>query len=196
MSTKIYVAARFPQERFPEALKLIHNAFLEKAHESYVEFVDAVDEERLAKTHKLKIGSKRLQHMKMMVASKEAREMYQRSKMDFLACGFNAWFHEGMVYVIPWGMPGFTDCLLQIAFVTEWMEEYGYWNSTDRPDDISEEEWNERSDTWTAVGPNDNYVRHMESRLTHVVCESKDAYGLFVLEDYHRKKFKLSFGDM
>lgn len=42
--------------------------------------------------------------------------------------------------------PGYLDVLKDIGF-----EDFHYQNSTDRPDSISEQEWDERSDTWNSA---------------------------------------------
>ena len=61
--------------------------------------------------------------------------------------------HEGRSYIIP-----HTDYTMSkaLVFLGEHpaLEEYAYWNSTDRDDDVSEEEWNKRGSTWDAMATN------------------------------------------
>jgi hypothetical protein len=87
----------------------------------------------------------------------DAEEKY--SRLFNCDCGWNIWFHDGLAYVIPWG----EDHRMKQLDVPGWAEEYGYWNNTDKPDDITDEEWDKRSDTWDAVCLNDWDAK----RLTH-----------------------------
>ncbi|MCH6469874.1 hypothetical protein [Sinomonas terrae] len=43
----------------------------------------------------------------------------------------------------------------------EGVEEYGYWNNTDRPDGLSEAEWDARREAWDRVMPSGVPVEHM-----------------------------------
>lgn len=45
----------------------------------------------------------------------------------------------------------------------EGVEEYGYWNNTDRPEGVSEEEWDARRDAWGRVMPSGVPIEHMLS---------------------------------
>jgi len=114
--------------------------------------------------------------------------------MDLVECGLNVWFHDdGYVYIIPWGRSSISDSLSELIDQIDWIEEYGYWNNTDGPEQISEDEWDARSKKWVEVGPNDSYANFARSRLSHVICNSSDTFGLLLLEEFHRQKKKISW---
>lgn len=72
----------------------------------------------------------------------------------------------------------------QLPFV----EEYSYWNNTDRPSSISEKEWNSRRDAWDKVG-----MLHDQSGMT-INCMPDSKLALLFL---HGKDLKeLSRPDM
>jgi len=92
------------------------------------------------------------------------REMYEEIKRNLSEL-------ESTIQLIP-----YHDIVLAIPFFTEELylfnrkenpmsfekmyekfmketgfEEYGYWNNTDKPDDVSEDEWDERERVWDEV---------------------------------------------
>lgn len=61
-----------------------------------------------------------------------------------------------------------------------WVEEYGYWNNTDKPDEVSDEEWEEREKAWTAATKSDPLDRPGAAGFTieclphHVFVDPKE----------------------
>lgn len=61
-----------------------------------------------------------------------------------------------------------------------WVEEYAYWNNTDRPDEVTDEEWEAREKAWNEVTKADPLDRPGASGFTveclphHVIVEAKD----------------------
>jgi len=41
----------------------------------------------------------------------------------------------------------------KLWFAKDFVSEYGYWNNTDRPDHLTDEEWEDRAETWDAMLP-------------------------------------------
>jgi hypothetical protein len=77
---------------------------------------------------------------------------FQRSKWNL---GVSVAIRElgGRYYLIPYCdgaslMGGVLDFLREYTG----LEEYGYWNNTDKPDQISDLEWDERCATWNRLG--------------------------------------------
>lgn len=50
-------------------------------------------------------------------------------------------------YVINNNEPEYLNNLLKLPYI----KEYGYWNNTDKPDELTEEEWDERRSDWNEV---------------------------------------------
>lgn len=51
------------------------------------------------------------------------------------------------LYFLTYTEADIDDAVLAI----EWTREYRYWNNTDRPDDITEHQWEQRRETWDRV---------------------------------------------
>jgi hypothetical protein len=73
----------------------------------------------------------------------------------------------------------FDDAILGISFTEQsdfhalWLaqsdvEEYGYWNNTDKPETVSESEWESRADAWDVVLP--GYATPAQSGLALTLC--------------------------
>ena len=72
---------------------------------------------------------------------------YERTPWADVGCGVNLWFPKRSRFVLghPWG-----ESITDIDF-PEWVEEYGYWNNTDKPDEIPQREWTRRKKAWDSV---------------------------------------------
>lgn len=81
----------------------------------------------------------------------------------------NVWFYKSKFYVIIYG-----NCA-NTFLMPKNVEEYHYQNSTDKPRNISEIEWEERYQNWKHVCI-DN---HNQSRMVHEVINAKIETGLF-----------------
>lgn len=55
--------------------------------------------------------------------------------------------HAGRVYGIAFMPHDYEKMWFESSGVTPW----GYWNNTDRPHDVSEQEWEERRNTWDKI---------------------------------------------
>lgn len=89
---------------------------------------------------------------------------------------WNFWIHENTVYAIPYGR--YKHEALELEFV----EEYSYWNNTDPPDGISEEEFYERGKVWKKVCLDDwNGLR-----LSHTVVNfsNPESYADLLAQEY------------
>lgn len=87
-----------------------------------------------------------------------ALQRYKKEKEDFfkdkLLCkihifepvaGANS--EKTPAYVINNNEPEYLSNLLELPYI----KEYGYWNNTDKPDELTEEEWDERRSDWNEV---------------------------------------------
>lgn len=70
----------------------------------------------------------------------------QRSPWD-LSVAFTVRHRAGRFYIIPYCGEGMFSVLNFLSGMDE-LEEYGYWNNTDKPDEVSEAAWNWRAKIW------------------------------------------------
>lgn len=56
--------------------------------------------------------------------------------------------YEGRYYVMPHASGPLRHILSFLDEPNEWVEEYGYWDNTDKPEELTEEEWAERAAVW------------------------------------------------
>lgn len=191
MSTKIYTAVRFPQSRFTEALPIIHELLLSKVCEFYEEFFNNVDEDKVRAKWNLDKNKPVSNTAKMLFIHNHLFDLNKKYNESLFECGFSAWFHtDEKVYVIPWGIPKVAESLIN-GELPDWIEEYGYWNNTDRPKHLSARQWKARAKKWEEVGPNASGLGFFKYRMKHEVCSLEHIHGFAVLEEYFRKKHNI-----
>lgn len=193
MSTKIYQAFRAPQEHFREALEFLHGTLLSASVDNLKTWADGLDEEKIKERYKIPAEKSLRLEMRLHAIYETLADLYRSHKDDILGCGFNIWFHsDGMVYFIPWGMPGITNSLDKVE-LPDFVEEYAYWNNTDPPEWAADDEgyarWEERGRVWEDVGPNSGGADHFRWRLTHEVVTASHWAGTLVLFDEYRRRF-------
>ncbi len=159
MSTKIWVARRFPVARITDFCDFCDDAFMEKVVKkikdvtaSYLDTYDAL-RDRLAahreyctKEEKKKCPKWHERHVRFQVYMREAIEAAKSMERTFLydiECGIRMWVHRGKVYAIPWG-----DFHHRIDDWPEWAEDYHYQNQTDPPEDLKPGEFKRRETMW------------------------------------------------
>ena len=78
-------------------------------------------------------------------------------------------------------MPFFGDPKLETLFKShELVEEYGYWDNTDEPEDVTDEEWDQRCEDWNKALGGDGYSSPVESGSI-IVFDEPDH---IILSDY------------
>lgn len=195
MSTKIYEAYRFPPYRLNEFLEFVDAAMFKNVADRVEVFMgqlkpekvmEAVEERKKdknwAKISDIKLGCfSRFEIVVDML--KEAGKMRERTPFD-IDCGWNLWHYKDHFYAIPWGVQFAREGIEY----PEWMESYAYWNSTDRPDEVTQEEWDNRRDTWEEVCLKEWNLH----RMTHNVVEMtppNHIYSLTRLQMYFHKRW-------
>ena len=152
MSTKIYTGWRVRTSHLNEFLDLI------RAHMFTIVLTDV---DSLAGDVKDEAVAERMKRISLPAYSQEATERGMRveivlelaKKPEFrqsilaLDCGVNVWLDGGLAYVIPWGHPN----RYATFEAPEWVEDYPYWDNTDRPNDIPASTWRQRGRNWDRV---------------------------------------------
>lgn len=179
MSTKIWAAVRIPASRLNEYIALCRAHSLDKFYQeadvlfNFMDFKKIVRDCRASPYLKKTTGRIiRWRAVESMVeAYKKGSASSQRS-LFAVDSGLNIWLNGEYAYIIP-VETSLPEC--------DWSEDYHYQDQTDRPEDISEEEWESRSKKWDEVCLND----WNSTRLYHeIVSFSADGYfnSLWMLE--------------
>jgi len=95
---------------------------------------------------------------------------------------------EDYYYLIPYGVIDygkwdFLDNNMQL-------EEFGYWNNTDKPEKLSNKEWDERGRIWNAIDTN------WQRQLVCVISEYDDFWRLSPWLDLKKDEFNKSKEDV
>ena len=175
MSIKIYEAYRFPLARLNEFVThsraVMMEGFLKKVDE-LMPFVwkrerEDIKAEVAAWKHMQNAEQEDLERAwrlrawwKLQEELAKAARSSQKSLYDVEAV-WNFWIYGEMVYAIPYGL--FKNGAKKLG----WVEDFSYWNSTDPPDDVSEDEFRARGEVWKKICLDDwNGLR-----LMHVVVD-------------------------
>lgn len=168
MSTKLYNGYRLPMMSIPELHKLIMDLRTKLGEEA-----KKIQCQRLAN-----VAYESFDSLQMGYGAGRLKESYDKNKEKFnpMAAAFMLWLDrshklETSHHRDPEYDLGFEICLMPIrdhilvTVYTEtqeltniWeqtpgVEPYPYWNNTDPPDDMSEEEWDKRRDDWNEALP-------------------------------------------
>jgi hypothetical protein len=161
MSTKIWVARRFPVARINEFCGLVDAAMTalvaKKVKEVMAAYLDTYEplQKQLAAHRKYCSEEKKKKcpkwhekHVRFQVYMHDALEgakSLERTLLYDIECGIRMWVYRGKVYAIPWG-----DFNYQIDW-PEWSEDYHYQNQTDPPEDIPWAEFKRRGTMWEKI---------------------------------------------
>lgn len=91
---------------------------------------------------------------------------------DHFGSRFNAWpYNDHWLINASFATPSGS-----VESLPAFVKEYFYWNNTDAPQEISEEEWTERGDAWETV------LNDSSFKLEHTVFDKKDlsSYWIFL----------------
>jgi len=162
MSTKVYQGIRFPKSKLDQFVDHMRPAQLRRVEAHVRGMAEKVStkgptyKER-AKNHRSwknttpsNRHTKDCWHCKCGVVLDSVREQAgARGRNPYLdlSCGFSLWIPKGN-YILgsPWG-----EGIVADVETPEWVEQYGYWNNTDRPDSMPTREWKRREKAWEGV---------------------------------------------
>jgi hypothetical protein len=172
MSTKIYDGYRFPRNRLDEFIPLFNRICLKSVNGLLKKY--RINDKTIRETRKKLCVKNRIirkvlddNDICLIFQLVEWMKMSKKGMKDIfhLDCSFNLWLDGKWAYMIP-----YVACGMKMEkLLPGWCEYYGYWNNTDRPDDVSLRDWNARGRTWNKVAL-DDWDR---TRLTHIVFEMK-----------------------
>ena len=176
MSTKIYEAYRFPAEKLDEFLAHVRprmlKGFFEKIERLMVlgwtkKELDAIDEKvacldylKDATPERIEATRERYRWYALQSKLRSASVSFEKSAYNVDA-SWNLWIYNGWVYTIPYGR--YKHGAKELNFV----EDFSFWNNSDGPDDVPEEEFRARGEVWEKVCLND----WNGTRLNHVVVD-------------------------
>ncbi len=184
MSTKIYTAYRcgikdFTKVFLPAFRETCFKAAAKRAKELMKHVEDSVikevydkgwQDEMSYEQYQQKLGKLcRFRHVFRTCA-----EASKQAERDFLFCfdiSLNLWLYNNKAYIIPIG----EGWIYEKFKIPEEAEEYAYWNSSDKPNEITARQWQARLDTWEKVCLND----HNSARLNHQIINAKEHTGLY-----------------
>lgn len=69
---------------------------------------------------------------------------------------------DGRYYLIPYcDRVSLVDGVLEFMQDMEELEDFSYWNNTDRPEEVGEEEWEARASVWWHFSEGENWTRYL-----------------------------------
>jgi hypothetical protein len=191
MSTKIYDAYRIPRTKLNEFLMRTRHLTFTKVLDTVDMFLGHVDENLVDAKVKEDIdgltkGGAELPewYNKERAAQRHRWEVlkkaFKKASISSLRSGLcidaslNVWIRGRYAYIIPYG---YSVCPTDL----EWVEDYCYFNNTDRPERVTARQWAARSNMWDKLCLND----HDATRLSYTIVEfSGDHRSVFVIEAY------------
>lgn len=178
MSWKIYDAYRIPTTRLNEYLHWARSVAHEKAADFVREATAGVKPEALPEPndHVKSKGKKALEEFDfrhrcafVLGLAQRAHESSLKEYFD-LTCSLNIWIRKGRTYIIPIGPRWFLKVLEEAP---DYVEDFGWWNNTDRPEEINAGSWRARERVWRGIYGNGN--EHNQDRLNYEIITMDDS---------------------
>lgn len=161
MSTKIYEAYRLPAKNLNKFLDRAKNHSMNKVVERVQLLMDSMKPEGFYKALVKKWKDEKYikeyyrdgnptQYTRFDVVMDCCREAATHSRRDpifDIECGWSARMYEDDAFLIPYG----EEYLRKDFRVPRYAKDFSYWNNTDKPDNVSDKEWNNRYKTWNIL---------------------------------------------
>lgn len=125
------------------------------------------------------------------------RSSQTRSISPFdIDCSFNMFIVGKKCLIIPYGPEKISFAKLPNDGL---IEEYGYWNNTDEPEDVTMRQWKQRKKDWEVACEIDSFWK---KRISHTVIELKSSIGQYEVSqsllkwsDEKKRKYMGLFSD-
>lgn len=176
MSIKIYQAYRVKVRDFNPFLKYLRLETLKKAAYHVKTLMDCLLPEKVEELVKgrypdfpndIRVGIDPefvKSYLKLEYLEKLFREhhdnQYRGDPFD-LQSGFSFFLSGSYFYGWPWGTFILSD---EIVLAYKKAEDYSYWNNTDRPEEVSQREWNRRSKLWWLIHERGEFTYRLDYR--------------------------------
>lgn len=159
MSTKVYDGRRIPLEKLSEFRDFVMDYQFDLVLDRVKELLDILDEEKAKKWFEEKrsrewedledIMKKKYKLDYILKQSEESAQESLRDPIFCLDCGWSFLVEDDYVYLRPWGETWTRD-EIDKSF-PEWVQEYGYWNNTDKPEGVDVDDWENRGEKWEEI---------------------------------------------
>lgn len=190
MSIKIYQGYRAPQSKLPNLVKRLHKVLFEQAYQYFCYQVNLYTSTLgfLNKyIHNPNTSDLSLQKQARGVL-KYFKDCKKQTNIDYMIAGYNLFLHsDGMVYIIPYGMPGIVTILDETNVLPKYVEDFCYYDNADEPQNITKEEWKERRETWEKVGVFE-FVNDNKLTCTVISCDDFNLLDFVVRYARENKK--------
>ena len=177
MSTKIYCAWRVQIKDLNSFIDFVRPQVYSYSEKIISNIMGAVTNEYV-KTKKIEhpyFSEERIKIDRAIELCRDVSKQDKRSPRVDIDFSLNIWLYRDSAYIIPIGE-------YKNFEVPDFSEEYGYWNNTDRPEEVTEKQWEERCDTWDKINLGQGVCGHNTRRLNHAIIDLSARYGDFDFE--------------
>lgn len=188
MSIKIYNGLRIEVSDIEKFIKWFDKRCMTHVEKQTIVLMGAVKQEKLLASVDMAVGIKKDLSAEEILKDAHANKFFrylevckiyiQAMKGGWNSLNpdswFNAFIYRDHFYIIP-GLPtGITKMKYP-----KYVEEFGYWNNVDPPNDISSKQWRERERLWEKSGALDIPFRN---RLSHELITRDNIGSLVAIE--------------
>jgi hypothetical protein len=177
MSTKIYYAWRVPIDKLNDFIDFVRPQVYETAQNIIAKLMPDVTKEHIEKVklEKPYLPEAMIRFSSAIELCKSISKQSGRAPGVDVDFALNVWLYENHAYIIPIGE--YKDFK-----VPDFAEDFSYWNNTDQPDNITDEQWEEKCKTWEQINLGEGLHSHNARRLEHNVINLSMPYGDFDFE--------------
>lgn len=156
MSAKVYFAWRCKKSKMYESLAFLKESAMVVVDKWWGKVLSCVDESKMIK--KLEEAGREVTEWSIDNEKRhEAQKLIEgicnqpaRAPGIDLECGVYVWLKGHYAYFMAMGEIA-NRGHMDTGELPDYLEEYGYWNNTDKPDDISYRAWDARGKLWYSL---------------------------------------------
>lgn len=167
MSTKIYNAWKVEINKLNEFIDFVRPQVLECARNIILDLMPKVSIEGIEKQREEHPYYHKEDELRLECVLDSCRYVSNQTTR-FLAFDIdlilNIWLYKGDAYIIPVGEYRYFN-------VPENTEEFRYWNNTDKPEELSDKEWDHRREIWSNINLGQGVTSHNSRRLQHTIID-------------------------
>jgi len=186
MSIKIHNSCRVPIDKLNKFLDEIRPIVFDKASEVAIKLMNEITIEELNEyksKFKYEIDDSKLKFKIIIEKFEQAAKTAIRSPGIDVTFHLNIWFYNGFAYILP-----VCDYPFNLIEFPNWAEEFSYWNNTDQPNNISDDEWKTRRKFWDQINCGIGIHSHNSRRMCHSIIDFSSLYGDYDAETEIRRR--------
>ena len=170
MSTRIYFGYRVKVDRINEVLDTVKDKVWKIAIDNIMDW----------------FPEEPMNYIEFLNHVYKIRELFKRHEVYDFDCGLNIWIKDGYCYIIfVKGSYLYTNKIPDL--MPDFVEDFSYFDNTDKPEGISEEEWEYRGTVWEGINCGTGKSSYDARKLYFQIVETQEEWNYRFVDALHKR---------